>query len=161
MTRTLYLIRHAEAASALTLQSDVERALTNKGEADARAIGKYFLANKIPLEAIHHSSSVRTTQTAMLINESLTLPSQKIISVRDIYRANSEMLLSIAQSFNGNAKFIALIGHNPAISSYAQELTFENILGFSPGMVVALDFEIERWSDLQVQSGQLKFIFTP
>jgi phosphohistidine phosphatase len=159
MTRTLYLIRHAEAADKLALQSDRDRALTKNGEWDAREVGKYFLKNKIQLDAIHHSPAVRTSQTAKCINESLQLPSQRLISVDAVYHAHSEILLALTRFFDNEYSHVALIGHNPAISAYASELTIEDVPDFSPATVVAIDFEIDGWSDIEFKKGKVKFIF--
>src|SRR5687768_6379666 len=60
--RTLVLLRHAKAETPGD-QMDVERALTERGQADARAAGAWLAAQNLPPELVFCSPATRTRQT--------------------------------------------------------------------------------------------------
>jgi phosphohistidine phosphatase len=157
--RQLYLIRHAEAANRLLNQSDLDRTLTAKGLLDAQRVGQYLSRHSI--DKILYSHAVRTTQTAFAINQSLQLPSERMISSTELYHADVTTLLHIAQAIEDYVSEVAIVAHNPTISAFASSLSLETVPTFSPAQVVALEFNIDSWAQLREQSGQLRFVYVP
>ena len=162
MIRTLYLIRHAETTDPQPQEVDLERRLTRTGAADALALGQYLVDHHCVVDVILHSDAIRTMQTAQKINESLQLPLQKIRKVPSIYHASADALLETLQSVENEFTHVAMIGHNPAISRFSQQLSIQEVNNFLPCMVVRLDFDmINNWDELEWKQGELQFIQYP
>ncbi len=157
--RQLYLIRHAEAANRLLNQTDLERTLTAKGLLDAQRLGHYL--SQHPIDKILYSHAVRTAQTALAINQSLQLPSERLVKSSVLYHADVMTLLHVAQSIENHVSKVAVVAHNPTISALASTLSLERVPTFSPTQVVALAFNIDNWNHLSQQSGQLSFVYVP
>lgn len=162
MPRTLYLIRHAETADPQPQEVDLERKLTRTGEADALALGQYLIDHNCKVDLILHSDAIRTMQTAQKINESLRLPLQKIRKVPSIYHASPDALLETIQLVENEFTHVAMIGHNPAISRFSQQLAIQEVNNFVPCMVVCLDFAtIRDWDEVKWKQGELRFMQYP
>jgi phosphohistidine phosphatase len=157
--RQLYLIRHAEAANRLLIQTDLERTLTAKGLLDAQRLGHYLAQHAI--DQIIYSHAVRTTQTAHAINQSLQLASGRLVKSSALYHADVTTLLHVAQAIEDHVSKVAMVAHNPTISALASTLSRERVTPFSPAQVVALAFNIDSWNQLRQQSGQLRFVYVP
>jgi phosphohistidine phosphatase len=65
----LYLLRHAEAVNRAA--SDAERALTEKGVAQAHSIGRFCAARKLAPDLVVTSPYLRASQTAQLVASAL------------------------------------------------------------------------------------------
>ncbi|MFM8832819.1 MAG: SixA phosphatase family protein, partial [Cytophagales bacterium] len=110
---------------------------------------------------IIYSHAVRTTQTALAINQSLQLPSERLVKSSVLYHADVTTLLEVARAIEDHVSGVAMVAHNPTISAFASTLSLERVPAFSPAEVVALAFNIDSWNQLRQQSGQLRFVYNP
>jgi phosphohistidine phosphatase len=161
MTRTIYLIRHAEAAHKEPMQTDLQRVLTSTGKRDAQMAGAYLKNKGVTFDWLLCSPAIRTQTTAQLIASTMSIVPPEVVINPSIYHATENDLLTIVLNAPTNKKCIALVGHNPTISAFAKILTKSNIESFSPCTIAAFQFEIEKWTDLRPQEGRLDFIHFP
>ncbi len=60
-----------------------------------------------------------------------------------------------------DARTLMVVGHNPRLTMLAEQLLGES-MPMAPGMVVAIDIELERWVDLPAAaSGSLRDLIRP
>lgn len=161
MTRSIYLIRHAEAAHKKPMQTDLQRELTLTGKRDAQMAGAYLKNKGVTFDLLLCSPAIRTQTTAQLIASTMSIVAPEVVIDPFIYQATENDLLTIVLNAPTNKKSIGLIGHNPTISAFAKILTKSNIENFSPCTIAAFQFDIEKWSDLRPQKGRLDFIHFP
>lgn len=161
MSRHLYLIRHAQTLEKTVGQTDLQRELTSKGRNDATELGNYLFDQKIKLDILLSSPAVRTQTTARLLTESLSIGTEKIITIPALYHAHSEDMFTITKGIKNEFQHVALIGHNPTISTFASNLTEKNIDGFSPCTLAVFQFAVGNWSDITLKSGNLLFLWQP
>ncbi|MFN7261199.1 MAG: SixA phosphatase family protein [Cyclobacteriaceae bacterium] len=161
MTRTVYLIRHAEAASKEPMQTDLQRELTTNGKQDAQMAGIYLKNKGAIFDLVLCSPAIRTQTTAQLITINMSDSSTNVTIVPSIYHATDDDLFTILRNLPLGKKSVALIGHNPSISWFASSLTNSKIEAFSPCTIAAFQFEIENWTELRLQTGRLDFIHSP
>ncbi len=145
--KTLYLMRHAEAAGLNSGQRDFERPLDPQGEQDASAMGKYLKERGDSLGIILSSPALRAAQTSKRIALELGVPLDKIVFHKAIYEASVSDLLKIIQLLDDRYESTLLIGHNPSLTWVINQLTGEHIANAPTGSVATLRTFSPRWED--------------
>ena len=120
MTRTLILMRHAQAAAG-SMRGDRQRPLTERGLRDAAAMAGRF----DPPDVVVHSTTVRTSQTAHRLRtvwrsagcEPTVAPED------DLYAAQPERIVRIAGTYVAERDRVWLVGHNPGLPAAWAMLT--------------------------------------
>ena len=110
--RRLFLIRHAKAEPAIG-QDDYERALTERGRADARRVAAALAARGLLPDVLIHSGALRTKQTA----EIFAAQWPRRVQLEDelgLYDATRAMLFERARALSDKTGSIGFVGHNPA-----------------------------------------------
>jgi len=161
MIRTIYLIRHAEAANKGHMQTDLQRELTPSGKRDAQMAGIYLKNNSVIFDLVLCSPAIRTQATAQLITINMSDSSTNVTIEPSIYHATDDDLFTILRNLPLGKKSVALVGHNPSISWIASSLTNSKIEAFSPCTIAAFQFELANWADLRPHTGRLDFIHFP
>lgn len=163
MTRTLVLVRHAQAAS--WAASDVERALTPAGTAMAGALGGWLREQGLEPDAALVSGATRTRETWAAL---AAAAGWAIVPTYDdgLYAAGPDSALDLVRYADPDAQTLLVLGHNPTIHFLAQvlsdgtgdpALTESLMIGFPPASVAVLDFEGE-WSGISEGHGTLRAV---
>ena len=95
MSRTLYLVRHAQAESANSGQKDLERRLTSEGVRDANHLGMFLANSQINPDLIMVSPASRAWDTAEILAEQMKYGVDKIKKEDELYEAPIRILLRI------------------------------------------------------------------
>jgi phosphohistidine phosphatase len=164
--KRLYILRHAKAAPGEPGQDDHARALTLRGVADAEAVARYLNKNGAEPERVLVSTSARTVQTADLVLRELVSPPRA--DYRDgLYLAEAGKILAMIQGLPARTGAVMVIGHNPGLEELATLLAREPVRRkererrdvleekFPTCALAVLDFDIERWRDIQPGEGAL------
>jgi phosphohistidine phosphatase len=147
--KQLTLIRHATAAPAFAGQQDWDRELEASGVRDAHKMGKRLRAAKAKPDVFLSSPAVRTLMTAQLIAIEVGVAPAIIQKRERLYLAPPKDLLALARELGGTAQHLWMVGHNPGISEFADQLSGERDIDNMPTCaVVQMDFDIDDWSDL-------------
>lgn len=115
----LHLIRHAEAVDETHELTDESRYLTERGRADARALGVALARLGVTPTALVSSPLVRAVQTAELVGASLA--PHLAITVHEALAPGRSLrrLLAEIPALEG----ALLFGHEPSISALAAHVT--------------------------------------
>jgi phosphohistidine phosphatase len=159
--KQLILIRHAKAVSDSLYVHDFERILHGRGEQDAPIMGSKLADKNLLIDAMISSPAYRAKSTAELIATAIDFPLKNIQFQPLIYEASTRRLFQIACELNDDWKTVILIGHNPAFYDLASSLLGKPLIDFPTCAVCGLTFNIEKWADLQLNSGELAFFETP
>jgi phosphohistidine phosphatase len=114
------LIRHAEAGD--DAPRDESRALTARGRADARRLGRVLARRGVRFTAMVTSPLVRAVQTAEIVAAAIDYRGR--MSVTDLLipdGAPGEVVALLAKL--ADEKSVALVAHEPILSALAAELT--------------------------------------
>ena len=149
--KKLLLIRHAKATHD-TDYSDFERPLKKSGMKDSETMALRLKVQSLKPQIIVSSPSLRTLTTANIFAEGLSV--NKIQTDKTIYEASENTLLSIINEFPDQYNFVALVGHNPAISQMLYNLTGQ-IKDVPPCAVAIIDFEFDEWNLISANTGNL------
>jgi phosphohistidine phosphatase len=117
-SRVLLLVRHAEAAAGAV---DADRPLTASGERRAAAIGAWLTQTGLVPDLVLVSPARRAAQTWEEAGASLPPDLRSAVDAR-IYENTVEGLLALVREIPGDARTVAVIGHNPAIGELARAL---------------------------------------
>lgn len=149
--KTLFLLRHAQAANAQN-GKDIDRPLTDSGRDDAKALGVYMSSKNYMPDLVLCSTALRTKQTFDIFSNAFD--ALKVQHSEDIYHAAYAQLLEIVQ--NQSAQNLMVIGHNPTIYEMAARLGErgnERLIsrlsqGYQPATLSVFNAEIDNWADL-------------
>ena len=137
----LLLMRHAEAASGEGLP-DHERPLTERGEQDARTMGRWLQAQDTVPDIVWCSSALRARQTWAAAAAALAGPEPAFL--RSVYQAAPRDLLALLREVPVDIETAMLIGHNPTMQQALAGVTGQ-AQGFAAGAVAML--EVPAWTD--------------
>lgn len=150
----LTLIRHAKAEPARHGQEDWDRPLDPRGMRDAPEMARRLKAAAPKPDKMLASPAVRTLTTATLMARELGISAGKVLQDERLYLASPKAMLSVVHELGGTAKHLAVVGHNPGITEFADQLSAERSLDNMPTCsVYRLEFDIEHWSELTWGSG--------
>ena len=142
----LILIRHAESVEKVTGISDEKRDLTLNGVHQAALVGS-FLRDKLSVDIIFSSIATRAQVTSMIIAEQLGLLPDDVIEERDLYQASVGTLFNFIRDTDQHQN-IAVVGHNPTISYFAEFVTDSSIDEMRPACVLIMKVDIGNWKEL-------------
>jgi phosphohistidine phosphatase len=150
----LTLVRHAEAESPLPKQRDSDRKLKPRGQREAIEMAARLKRDQRLPDKILASNAARTSATARLLLDELGLAEDSIELDERLYLAPAELILQVAQERGGSAAHLMIVGHNPGLSEFADELSSASSAQNLPTCATySLQFDIRRWPELAWASG--------
>jgi phosphohistidine phosphatase len=116
----LYLVRHAEAyrLGERGVTADEERALTERGEAQARQVGAGLQRRGVRPGLVLTSSLVRARQTADLLAAQWTAPAPEVQVCAALAPGAKRSKLARAVADLGQGQ-VVLVGHQPDLGEWA------------------------------------------
>lgn len=158
--KTLYLIRHAKSDWTNASSSDVERELSKKGLSDINTIGSYLSLRGICPDLILSSCALRTQQTADLLAKKINFNAKKHY-LKELYLTSPESIMDIIMIQDDSIKEMFIVGHNPQLTELCNILIDEHISKLPTLGVVAIEFDIESWEELEYKKGKIGFFIYP
>lgn len=138
----LILLRHAEAVPVAADDADHDRPLTEHGEQEAHAAGRWLAAHGSRPDRVLCSPAARTRQTAELALAALGhAPTPQL--VEEVYDATPGELLALLDQ-HGDANTLMLVGHNPGIERLVALLVegrSDDFRGMPPGGLAVLHLD--------------------
>lgn len=159
--KTLYLIRHAEAAGMSSGQRDFERPLNARGEQDAMEMGQRLKARSIVPDTLISSPALRAVQTSELIATEIGFPVSAIVFHKSIYEAAVADLIEIIQSLDDDLNSVMIIGHNPSIGWLISQLSDKHIANIPTGAIATLSIASNHWKATDTATTELLEIDHP
>ena len=157
--KTLVLLRHAKSSWENSDLADFDRPLNSRGLESAPLTGCLIYEKQVQADLILSSPAKRTKQTAVLVKETGQIPA-KIHYEEKIYEASPLTLLQILAGQEDKTENILLVGHNPGLEALGKILTGEN-LTMATATVAKINLNIDKWSDIAPNCGQLEFVISP
>jgi len=140
--RTLILLRHAKAERP-DGPVDIDRSLTERGQADALASGAWLAGRSLTPDLVICSPSKRTRQTWHGVAQGLAAglaagaSAPRISYERRVYDGGADDLLALVQAVDDEVGTVLLIGHNPSVSVLSARLDPEGAADDSDGLRTA------------------------
>lgn len=163
MTLRLILIRHAKSSWSDPFADDHARVLNKRGQASAKAIGRWMVEEGYLPDTVLCSDAARTQETADLILASLDPKPRLKLSGR-IYHAAPDPILDLVRKQTDTT--VAVIGHNPGIGMLANGLVqsapdHHRFSDYPTCASTVIDFKGDRWAEVQPGTGRCKAFVVP
>lgn len=153
--KQLLLIRHGKSEWGNEHLDDVDRPLNPRGHRDAPEMAFRILQKGLNPQAIVSSPAVRALTTAQHF-EQVWFPAADIIKTDpSIYEADVDALLRVVNGLSDEYARIAIFGHNPGFTDFANYLSHANIYNVPTCGVVLMEFEAESWAEIGSGTGTL------
>jgi len=155
--KRIILMRHGNAENSYQ-GKDFDRNLTQYGIKEVKNNFEKLNSYKIIPDKIVVSKAVRTQQTFAIYNN-LTKFKGEIVNDKRLYdfHSTSEFISEYIENTNNTHNTIMFIGHNPTLSNLLQMLTAELGIYLDTASIFVIDFDINKWTDLEVRTGKLYF----
>lgn len=126
--KKIHLLRHAKSDWGNASLADIDRPLNAHGIRIAQ-----LMASKLAEAGCHFSQNVfcspavRTQETIKLISEQLPAQHMQWVTEDALYTFESSQLKTWVQSLDESITELLIIGHNPALTYFCNELTNSDI----------------------------------
>jgi len=156
--KNLYLLRHAKSSWDNPDLKDFERPLNRRGMEDIPVMAARFKARKSWVSCIVCSPALRTKTTAHLFSEAVNCSGGAIISNPGLYFAGVGMFLKATSLLDDECESAMLVGHNPAITEFANAMANIDIDNIPTCGLVQLQLDIKTWAQAELgQASLLEF----
>lgn len=157
--KRLILLRHAKSSWVNPDLDDFDRPLNKRGKRSAKALGKWLRGTDYAPELTLCSSARRTRETW----EGLALGGEPELR-DDLYHASPDRMLAVLKATE--AATVLMIAHNPGIAALAHHLVAEapqhaRFADYPTGTLLAVEFELKKWSKLSPGTGRVLDFLTP
>jgi phosphohistidine phosphatase len=159
--KSVIIIRHAKSSWDNVGESDFDRPLNDRGKEDAPKMAKRLLERDVTIDAFISSSAKRARKTAALFIKEFNGDKEDIILVPELYLAGPDAFFDAIAKAPASAKTIALVGHNPGITEFANELTDVRIDDMPTCAIFAVKADIKEWSAFREAEKQYWFFDYP
>lgn len=148
----LTLLRHAKAEPGGSDREDWHRALDPKGRRDAADVSRRLRERELVPTLILSSPAVRAIDTAKVFARALG--TSNLVPDERLYLATPKVMLEVVRERGGEADHLMVVGHNPGITEFADQLSAERSLDNMPTCsAYTLRFDIRNWKQLDWRSG--------
>jgi len=161
VVKTLYIARHAKSSWEDPDLEDFQRPLNGRGEKDAPQMGKRLHKLDVSPRLISSSPANRALATARHIAEALHYPSREIQEEQKLYHAGEETILDIVRSFDDKFDAAMIVGHNPGLTEFVNDLLNEEIGNIPTAGVVGGKLAVHSWKDVNWGCGKMIFFEYP
>ena len=151
----LTLIRHAKSSWDNPALSDFDRPLNKRGMKNAPLMGKIISKRGLVFDRIVASPALRAITTAHLIAGKQGFPEQDIQQRDELYDASVDELLDCVRSLDNQYASIALVAHNPGLTSLCNYLSGESIANLPTCAVAVIEFDLDDWRAVYQDTGRL------
>ena len=158
--KTLLLLRHAKSDWDADFHHDHDRPLTKRGKRAAKLMGRYLAETGNVPRRVLTSSAVRARETVRLAAEAGEWNSEIEVD-NSLYEAAPAHVVSRVRSQPEAADAVLLAGHEPAWSETVSLLIGGGEVRMPTAAVACIEFDVERWSDVQPGRGRLLWLVTP
>ncbi len=146
MAKRLLLIRHAKSDWGNSSTKDFDRPLNKRGNANAPEMAQRMVAQKIYPDLVVSSPALRAFTTAKYFAKEWGISEKNIQLNQSIYEASLKDLLNGVNQFDSTYNCVAMFGHNPGFTDFANYLSDVNIYNMPTCSVVMLEFPFDDWS---------------
>ncbi len=155
MPKQLLIIRHAKAEEADFIKPDFNRALSQRGEKNAQEMAKRLKEKNLVPQMLYSSPALRAISTAAYFADELGIVQSEIIQDPAIYNAFTHTLLKRINKIDDQFDFIAVFGHNPALTELVNDFCGADIYNIPTCGMALIQFPFESWEMLTEGTGDL------
>ncbi len=123
-------------------------------------MGSYLKLRGISPDLVLASCSLRTQETADGLADKMEYEGPRHY-LQELYLAKPETLKETLMLEDNSYNSILVVSHNPQVTDLANMLTAEHISKIPTLGIVAINFDIDEWSELDDVQGEIDFFIFP
>ncbi len=123
-------------------------------------MGSYLKLRGILPDLVLASCSLRTQETADGLADKLVFEGPRQY-LQELYLTSPETLKETLMLEENHLESILVVGHNPQVTELANMLTDEHMSKVPTLGIVAINFDIDEWSELEEAKGEIDFFIFP
>lgn len=159
--KQLIIVRHGKSSWDYEGIADIDRPLSLRGIKNAHDMARRFLTRKIQPEWILTSPANRALHTATIFARILNMPFQNFYIEDRIYAADASGIIDMIKGLEDQIPSVMIFGHNPAFTTLANHFLEESIDNIPTAGVVWLDFAVNQWSAIDINTVNKSFFDYP
>jgi len=153
MAKQLLLVRHGKSDKDDPTIEDFDRPLNHRGNKNAAFMADKILKKGWSAPLLVSSPAIRAYSTAKHFARIWDIPEEEIQTDLRIYEADTTDLMKVVTHFSNHYSTIALFGHNPGLTDFANYLSDAGIYNIPTSGVVVISFEVSDWAEISHQTG--------
>lgn len=157
--RTLLAFRHAHARRAAPGTDNHERPLSERGERDARRMGRRLRGKELVPDLALASPAARARETARLAGGAGGF-ADRIETADELYGAQPSDCLDLVRRRGGSHERIMIVGHNPGLQELVRGAG-DGIEAMPTGAVAMIAVDASDWEELDAEACYLVRILVP
>jgi len=166
--KRLTILRHAKSSWKDRELNDFDRPLNARGRKAARLVGQEMTKRGMHFDSVLASPAIRVRETIDGVTEGHPLPSPIRFEPR-IYEARVSELMELIGTLPDEANSALLVCHNTSAERLVLKLAKDDEKRlrnrveekFPTAALAAIDLPIDRWSEVQPDSGALVELIYP
>lgn len=151
--KKIIIIRHSKSSWSEVGLADFDRPLSERGENDADLMSKKLLKKASKIDLLISSSSKRTRLTSNYFINQINIKSVRYID--ELYHASSDEIFNILVNIDKSINSLILVGHNPGLTNFINNLTHLNLYNLPTSGIVILSFINDEWNMKKLEKNQL------
>lgn len=112
-------------------------------------------------DLICSSPAVRALTTAQKAAEEMEYPLKNIRKEKSLYHAGSETILSVIRQFSDEHDSAMIVGHNPGLTDFVNEIFNEEIGNIPTAGFVSGKLKIDSWAEAAWGCGKMEIFDYP
>lgn len=140
--------------------SDFERGLKKRGHKDLDTISSYMSLQRLKPDLMLSSLALRAQTTADQLGKKIGYDG-KIHYMEELYNSRPETIMNILTLQDDSYETIFVVGHNPELTEFANFLIEDNFPKLPTLGVLAINLNINAWSEIVEKSGEIDFFIQP
>lgn len=159
--KTLYIVRHAKSSWEHPELADIRRPILEKGKKRTKRIIDDLLRRETVVDLIISSPAVRAVETAYIIGNALRHGENEIQTDSLLYYTDADRLFNLFFDLPSGVDALMIVGHNPTLTNFANHFLEKKIDSIPTSGTVCLDFDTDKWEDIDAMNSKLRFFITP
>ena len=159
--KSLLLLRHGKSDWSADFSTDAERPLKGRGRKAAARMGTFLAQTEQTPDRTVTSPAVRAHDTARRAAKAGGFDGRPMEVDDQLYFGGVEPLLAALRRQPEAAATVMLVGHEPVWSAACSAFMGGGDVRFVTAAVARIDFEAERWADVQIGAGELVWFLPP
>ena len=154
MAAELLILRHGKSDWKTDLE-DFHRPLKDRGKRGAQRIGVWLAQHELVPDYILSSPAERALVTAEKCCKAMGLGAEMIQQDSRLYSSDIKMLLAALEDCPAQAKRVMLVGHNPAITEFVNDMCKADIENIPTCGLVELRLPVQYWAEADYGNAEL------
>lgn len=159
--KTLHLIRHAKSSWGNASLADVERPLNKRGEEACQLMAEHIRNAGCNFSHVYCSMAKRARLTLEGLSQALPGMAIEWTVEESLYTFSHQSLLAWCLDLPDNLDEVVLVGHNPALTRFCNEMGDRLVDNLPTCGYAQLRFPIHSWEHLTPGGGKTVTLLTP